>query len=760
LWQACVEGKAILDKPESGGGGEDEPLVQSTRLTGAVFIEGVAKAGETLTANTSRLDGSGEIFYTWKRGETLFASGLAIDGAAQTAYTLTEADNGAYIQVVVSRAGWDGSIASDPLGAVGSPPLTGTVSLRGEVEAGHALTADTSNLDGEGEITYVWKRGTTAGTIFTLIEGADGETYTLGDGDKSKYLAASVSRAGYSGWITSAASGKVPGEASAGPGSPQDPGGGHNGPGDSPEESLTLEGAAYIDGQPVVGRTLHVNTDSLSGAGALAFVWTRAEDEDEVGEPIAGATGVDYVVTTADGDKYLAAVVTRAGKNGSMETPALWVRKPGMTQEARIDGEALIYKTLTVNTDGITGGGNFSYVWKRGDKPDAINTAIAGADGAAYRLTPADWGKYIAVTVSAPEFDDTITTPPAGKVADMMDRWTALGNSGFGNFIIYDVIYGVGTAGGRFLACGEGGKMAWSVDGVTWTPVANSAFGSNLIYRVCLGKTPEGKPLFVAGGEAGKMAVSEDGETWKAVNSKLPNGKYDNVDGIAFGEVNGTEMFIAGSSYSSLIGGGNGGMTSSTDGVTWSSINGGGNFISSLCYAKPAGTGTFLTSGAENSDWSPAIWRFATGSFGWSRTYSGPKYVSGVKSIGWGEINGEGLFVAGGFESNKNPLVLYSKDGIKWTRATSMAYSGDTGITFVAYGMVAGGGRFVNIDSVSGRMAYSLDAANWRQVAATGIPSGDSAIKAVAYGSPVVGTDVFVAVGKAGKMSYTKFTAD
>ncbi|MDR2521377.1 MAG: hypothetical protein LBC72_02310, partial [Spirochaetaceae bacterium] len=617
--------------------------------------------------------------------------------------------------------------------------------------------------------------------------------------DKGSYIAASVSRAGYSGWIISPAAGKVPGEASptspkaggdsGGNGDTDGPGGGGS-TGKDAEESAQLEGAAYIDGSPVVGRTLRANTDSISGTGEIAYTWMRAEDEEETGTPISGATGASYIVSTSDGGKYLAVVVTRAGKEGSIETPAVWIRKPSMKQEVLLDGDAIVYKTLRANTDGITGGGNFSYVWKRGDKPEAISAEIAGATGAAYRLAPEDWGKYITVTVSAPEFSGTITSPPAGKVADIMDKWTAVGNSGFGNLLIRDVVYGDGTAGPRFVAGGDQGKMAWSGDGITWTPVTDSGFGTNAIRKFVMGKKPDGKTLFVAGGQGGRISVSEDGVTWKAAKSALT----DWITAIAWGEINGTNLFIA-SQF-------NGDMASSPDGVNWTHINGlygqiwnwNGVIDACLVYGNPKGTGTFLGGGVNGSHDRGKIWRFATGSFGWSSVYSVPYsdhggnfyFESSIVAAAWGEINGEGVFVMAGrdwshdrwsglsISSNEpsKPLVVYSKDGINWTRTNNTAFpvssssslwasqEDSSDVCYTAYGKVAGIGRFINVDRINGRIAYSLNAADWRMVAGTGMPAGNSSIQAITAGSPSAGVDVFVAAGANGKMSYTKFTAD
>ncbi|MGI3187359.1 peptidoglycan DD-metalloendopeptidase family protein, partial [Nioella aestuarii] len=67
--------------------------------TGAVAIAGAATQGATLTVDTSSLadaDGLGTLYYAWQR------DGADIPGATGSAYTLTQADVGAQISVVVS----------------------------------------------------------------------------------------------------------------------------------------------------------------------------------------------------------------------------------------------------------------------------------------------------------------------------------------------------------------------------------------------------------------------------------------------------------------------------------------------------------------------------------------------------------------------------------------------------------------------------------------------------------------------------------
>ncbi|MDR0475374.1 MAG: leucine-rich repeat domain-containing protein [Treponema sp.] len=85
-------------------------------LTGTVSISGNALAGETLTANTDALGGSGAITYQWKRGS-------AAVGSDSSTYRLTNEDSGYSITVTVTRAGNSGSVTSPatPIVTGGAP---------------------------------------------------------------------------------------------------------------------------------------------------------------------------------------------------------------------------------------------------------------------------------------------------------------------------------------------------------------------------------------------------------------------------------------------------------------------------------------------------------------------------------------------------------------------------------------------------------------------------------------------------------------
>jgi len=86
------------------------------------------------------------------------------------------------------------------------PDLTGTVTITGNAIVGSTLKANTDNLDGSGVISYQWIRCDTEDADGTNITpNGTGNAYTLIEADVDKYIKVTVSRTGYLGKITSAA---------------------------------------------------------------------------------------------------------------------------------------------------------------------------------------------------------------------------------------------------------------------------------------------------------------------------------------------------------------------------------------------------------------------------------------------------------------------------------------------------------------------------------------------------------------------------
>jgi hypothetical protein len=94
--------------PSGDSGGEDP------ELRGTVSVNGSPSVGGTLTADTSLLEeGAGVISYRWIQGDS-----TVIAGAAGESYTPGADDAGKTIKVEVSRAGYRGTLESEPVGPV------------------------------------------------------------------------------------------------------------------------------------------------------------------------------------------------------------------------------------------------------------------------------------------------------------------------------------------------------------------------------------------------------------------------------------------------------------------------------------------------------------------------------------------------------------------------------------------------------------------------------------------------------------------
>jgi len=169
----------------------------------------------------------------------------------------------------------------------------------------------------------------------------------------------------------------------------------------------------------------------------------------------------------------------------------------------------------------------------------------------------------------------------SGKMAYSEDgeNWTAVEDSTFPAESSYDLgdnvltflysINSIAYGGGRFVAGGSDGTMAYSADGENWTAVEDSKFTFS-IYAIAYGNNK-----FAAGGYLGEMAYSVDGENWTAVtDSTIWEYPYtiDNIDepftsmlhthinAIAYG----SNRFVAVSEQ--------GKMAYSADGASWTAV--------------------------------------------------------------------------------------------------------------------------------------------------------------------------------------------
>jgi hypothetical protein len=352
-------------------------------LTGSVNITGTAQVGQSLTANTGSLGGSGAISYQWLRGDTAVTVITEIYDAVSSTYALTATDQGKYIKVQVSRAGYSGTVESPATTAVAAaalPALTGTVSVTGTAQVGQSLTANTGSLGGSGAISYQWIQGASTNV------GTNSATYIPVAFDVGQTIKVRVSRAGYSGTVTSPATLAVA------------------------EAALpTLAGTVAIDGTAQVGQTLSAVTTSLNGSGDISYQWIQGAST------IVGTNSDTYIPVAFDVGQTIKVRVSRDGYSGTVESSATAAvaaaALPALTGTVAIDGTAQAGETLWANTGSLGGSGDISYQWIRG-----ASTNI-GTNSATYVPVAAEVGYTIKVQVSRDGYSGTVESPATTAVA-------------------------------------------------------------------------------------------------------------------------------------------------------------------------------------------------------------------------------------------------------------------------------------------------------------------------------------------------------
>ena len=187
-------------------------------LEGEINIVGQPIVGETLILESDNLNTSGPFQYQWWRRDAIEEPFYKIPSAIADYHILTVNDLGKEIRVTMEKDGWEGTLTSNITNPISDiepiilPELVGEVQIDGSLQVGEILTADTIELEGTGEIDYQWLRTDSASsTVFNLILGANGSTYTLDIDDENQYIALSVGRQGYEGRIQSDSFGPVVG---------------------------------------------------------------------------------------------------------------------------------------------------------------------------------------------------------------------------------------------------------------------------------------------------------------------------------------------------------------------------------------------------------------------------------------------------------------------------------------------------------------------------------------------------------------------
>ena len=397
---------------------------------GAPVINGTAKVGEILTADTTGIeDGNGldrvQFRFQWATNDGSADTDIA--GATNSTYTLAGSDEGKTIKVRVAftdRGGYAESLTSDATETVSfagqqqiaNNPATGGPIIGGTVRVGETLATDGLGIadeDGLENATFSYQWISNDGTTDADIQGETGATYTLTDANKGKTVKVRVSftdDADNEETVTSAATATV----AARPNRP-------------------ATGAPIIGGTVRVGETLA--TDGLGiadedGLENATFSYQWISNDGTTDADIQGETGATYTLTDANKGKTVKVRVSFTDDADNEETvtsaaTATVAARPNRpaTGAPIIGGTVRVGETLATDGLGIADedgleNATFSYQWISND--GTTDADIQGETGATYTLASAYVGKTIKVKVTFTDDADneeTLTSPATAEVA-------------------------------------------------------------------------------------------------------------------------------------------------------------------------------------------------------------------------------------------------------------------------------------------------------------------------------------------------------
>ena len=363
--------------------------------TAAPALSGVARDGQTLSANTGTWTGTDPIAYTyqWQRCDADGGNCADLAGETGSSYDLAAADIGHAVRVQVTGTNVAGhaTASSSPTTAVIPDPPANTVApaLSGTAQDGSTLTLDDGSWSGTHPLAFdvVWQRCDAAGANCAAIAGETGTTYTLTAADIGSTVRALVTASNVAGV---AAAQTAPTTVVA------------------PEPPANTV-APVVSGARVDGETLSVNDGTWSGTQPILFTyqWQRCDAAGTACADLTGQTGSTYDLVTADIGHVVRAVVTganAAGTDSASSAVAVPVAPapPVSVVAPTTTGTPLAGQTLTAH-DGTWDGSQPmtpAYQWQRCDASGSSCVDIAGATDPTYTLGDDDAGHTVRVEVT------------------------------------------------------------------------------------------------------------------------------------------------------------------------------------------------------------------------------------------------------------------------------------------------------------------------------------------------------------------------
>jgi hypothetical protein len=187
--------------------------VPGVPLSGQVALIGFPLEGETLTVDTSQVDGNPPIDplnyyeYQWSRGDSPVGAFQVLVGEVNSFYLCGIDDIGKFILVTIERPGYEGSLSSPSVGPIEPPVLMGTIALAGNTVNGELLMIVTDGIsNAAAPFNYQWARADDPNDPpdqWEPIAGATTNEYFTQPADAGKYIFGIVSKSGFSGTVNS-----------------------------------------------------------------------------------------------------------------------------------------------------------------------------------------------------------------------------------------------------------------------------------------------------------------------------------------------------------------------------------------------------------------------------------------------------------------------------------------------------------------------------------------------------------------------------
>jgi hypothetical protein len=494
---------------------EDDPSDEYSMdfLPGTVTITGTAYVGQTLTANTDNLGGSGSISYQWYHGNTadMDYSYSTIDMETGKNYSLTEADLGKYIYVHVERPSHYYGNVSDTIGPItAGPPLTGTVSITGTAKVGQTLTVNTGGLDGSGNISYQWKRGDSVGAVNTNITNAIESNYILSSADFGKYVTVNVTRSGHGSNVSSTAIGPIA----------------------DAMDWVQISNNIFSNSIFKTGNSITYNGSNqwvAVGDGGILAYSTNGEDWTKV--DLSTIFTNSYISQEINGVAYGNGKWVAVGGYGKMvsSTDGTSWAETIMTSPNSPFGTRSVNSVVYANNRWVAGGAN-----------GVMGTSTD--NGVTWTSVTNPFG-YNAINSVAYGNNRWVAVGANGKMATSIDgqNWTDIDVTSIftytsGSSQTVQSIYTVAYANNQWIAA-SGYIMATSTNGINWTAITGNPLSTAIIKTVAYGNNKwvaaGGLGILGVGLGPARIAVSTDGKNWSSViNTTFGDNQ---INSIAFG---------------------------------------------------------------------------------------------------------------------------------------------------------------------------------------------------------------------------------